>query len=120
MGADAGPLVWSRLAAIIKTGPVKPTRSPRTGGKIAPPLFGGTAPAGIMIVIGADVTQRGVVRINAPRSNGTGLFRGQDQCLGKCRVIGVHAFEVIVKTLHIQGGKNAEVTIVATVHRHRA
>src|ERR1051326_6803385 len=90
MRVDARPPIWRRLAAIIETGPHKPTGQPRTVGKVSPPAFGGRGPTRPDDVVSGDITPWAVVGVNTARADDARLL-GADVRLRWMRgVIAIH------------------------------
>ena len=101
MRIDARPVVRRRLAAIIKTRPDESAGEPRTHREEAPPAFGGVRPRRRVFVVGAHVAARLVVRVNAARAHGAGLFGADVPAGPDVPVVIVHVLaDVIIPAAH--------------------
>src|ERR1022692_2103613 len=109
MRTDARPFVRRRLATIIKSGPVKSAGGPGADGEETPPFFGRLAPTRIVVVVGADITARGVIGINTACADAAGLLSAKDFSRWKGRVISIHAFKVVIKPFDFKRRKDAKV-----------
>ena len=100
---DARPAIRRRLAAVIKPRPDEAAGQPRTRVEETPPFLGRIRPRLRVVVVGAHVAARRVVRVNAARADGAALFAADVRLVGMCRVIGVHVVraDVITPAAHL-------------------
>ncbi len=97
MGGGAGPFVGDGFAAIVEGGPDEGAGEPGAGGEEFPPVFGGCAPLGGALVVGADVAAGGIVFVDSAGADGAGFFGADDDSVGMLFVIFVDVadFDVV-------------------------
>src|SRR6185437_5092641 len=113
--ADARPVVWRWLAAIVETCPDKTACKPTARYRVLPPFLRRRPITRLVDVVRADVAVHRILRVDAARGKRTRGLRFEERKLRHVAVQHVNALAHVVDPLHVE--RQHDSLAVRAVHR---